>query len=202
MELNAEVGSKRRFVLIEQGRPERGDKYARTLTKVRIERAITGTRVQRNGVVAKSAPPLPGGFRFITVLEKIDGDAVLALEREEMIDLLLTSHWDQNERAGSHLRRLPAGQNKYLFAVSSREAGYFLVWNGPHKSAVLARAEFKNIAEEAKKANVKPPFHVYARVCAYSGPNIEFYQIPNRILEKLGFNEATEPFSAGQNGEA
>ena len=31
--------------------------------------------------------------------EKIDADAVNALAREEMIDLLLTSYWDKAERA-------------------------------------------------------------------------------------------------------
>jgi adenine-specific DNA-methyltransferase len=28
----------------------------------------------------------------------------------------------------------------------------------------------------------------------YPGPNIEFYQIPDRILEKLGFNESVQPY--------
>lgn len=197
LQLNRESGASRRFVLIEQGSPEKGDKYARTLTRVRVQRAITGERPVHGekNKTAKSAEPLPGGFRFITLLDKIDGDGVLALEREEMIDLLLTSHWDQAERSGCHLRRLPAGANVTLFAISSKGEGYFLVWNGPKMPAVLDRANFKIIAEEAKKADLTPPYHVYARVSAYSGPNIEFYQIPNRILEKLGFNEATEPFS-------
>lgn len=202
LELNKESAADRRFVLIEQGAPERGDKYARTLTRVRVERAITGERpTNATGKTARTVDPLPGGFRFISLLDKIDGDAVLALEREEMIDLLLTSHWDQTERSGCHLRRLPAGTYSTLFGISGRGEGYFLIWNGPQKPAVLDRPMFKTIAEEAKAASLKPPYHVYARVSAYSGPNIEFYQIPNRILEKLGFNEATEPFSSNRNGQ-
>jgi adenine-specific DNA-methyltransferase len=117
------------------------------------------------------------------------------LEREEMLDLLLTSHWDQSERSAAHLRRLPAGSGTYLFAVSGRGEGFFLVWSGPGRPSVLDRAAFRAIAAEAKEANLKPTYHVYARICTYSGPNIEFYQIPNRILERLGFNEATQPFT-------
>lgn len=40
--LNKESDAARRFILIEQGREERGDPYARTLTADRINRAITG----------------------------------------------------------------------------------------------------------------------------------------------------------------
>jgi len=118
-----------------------------------------------------------------------------------MLDLLLTSHWDQRERAGSHLKRLPAGENSYLFAVSSQGEGYFLVWTGPEKRSVLDRAAFRALAVEAKTQGLKPPFHVYARTATYPGPNIEFYQIPDRILEKLGFNAATQPFASdNENG--
>ncbi len=108
-----------------------------------------------------------------------------------MIDLLLTSHWDHGERAASHLERLPAGTHKHLFAKSSRGEGFFLVWNGPDKPSTLNREAFRAIAKEAQAEGLTQPFHVYARISTYSGPNIEFYQIPNRILEKLGFNEAS-----------
>jgi adenine-specific DNA-methyltransferase len=198
LELNAKNEVNRRFVLIEQGRPENGDNFASTLTRVRVARAISGERVNDAGKVVKTADPLPGGFRYIKLLDKIDGDAVLALEREEMIDLLLTSHWDQAERSGCHLQRLPAGKHQYLIAIGGRGEGYFLVWNGPEKAAVLDRSAFKAIVEEAKAADIKQPYHVYARISAYAGPNIEFYQIPQRILEKLGFNEATEPLSSSE----
>jgi adenine-specific DNA-methyltransferase len=201
LELNDQTGSDRRFILIEQGRPERGDSYARTLTFERVRRAITGERADKGGAVTVTVKPLGGGFRFTQLTKKVDGDAVLALEREEMLDLLLTSHWDQSERSGCHLQRLPAGAYNYLFAINGRGEGYFLVWNGPQNAAFLDRAAFKGIAEEAKAAGLKVPYHVYARVCAYFGPNIEFYQIPNRILEKLGFNEATEPYSSGSSEE-
>lgn len=194
LELNAESEAHRRFILIEQGRPERGDPYARTLTKERVKRAITGERGGKNGKASKAIHPIPGGFRFSTLMSKVDAAAVLALEREEMIDLLLTSHWDQRERAAAHLRRLPAGSHTHLFAKSARGEGFFLIWNGPNKPSTLDREAFRMIAKEAATERLSHPFHVYARISTYSGPNIEFYQIPNRILEKLGFNEAVHAY--------
>jgi adenine-specific DNA-methyltransferase len=194
LELNAETGGSRRFILVEQGRPERGDAYARTLTVERVRRAITGERVGKDGKPSAPVNPLPGGFRFSKLTSKVDATAVLALEREEMLDLLLTSHWDQHERASAHLRRLPAGKHTYLFAIGARGEGFFLVWAGPDKSSILDRTTFRGIVEEAKAEKLTPPYHVYARTAIYPGPNIEFYQIPDRILEKLGFNETTQPY--------
>lgn len=203
LELNQESGGSRRFVLVEQGRPEKGDPYARSLTVERVRRAITGERVDKTGKVQKSADPLPGGFRFSKLMVKVDADGVLALEREEMIDLLLTSHWDQGERAAAHLRRMPAGKHAHLFAVSGKGEGFFLVWKGPNNPSVLNRDAFRSIVEEAKAEGLSAPFHVYARMASYPGPNIEFYQIPDRILEKLGFNETIHPYSdAAEAGEA
>ncbi|TPG21767.1 site-specific DNA-methyltransferase [Sphingomonas koreensis] len=200
LELNQEAGANRRFVLIEQGRPERGDSYARTLTFERLRRAINGERVNKQGVTAVSAEPLPGGFRFSKLTSKVDASAVLSLQREEMLDLLVTSHWDQAERSGAHLSRMPATTSGHLFARNSRGEGYFLVWSGPDQPSVLNRTVFREIAAEAKIEGLTTPFHVYARTSVYPGPNIQFYQIPDRILEKLGFNEATQSYSQREDG--
>jgi adenine-specific DNA-methyltransferase len=153
-------------------------------------------RPGRGGHLEEVALPLEGGFRYVRLDKKVDAEAVLALEREEMIDLLITSHWDHRDRAAAALLRCPAGEKRHLFAIGGRGEGFFLVWSGPGKAAVLDRVAFREIAEEAKEAGVEAPYHVYARRCTYSGPNVEFYQIPNRILEKLGFNEALQPYSA------
>jgi adenine-specific DNA-methyltransferase len=82
-----------------------------------------------------------------------------------------------------------------LFAVDARGRGYFLVWDGPGRESRLNRDTFHELAEEARQHDLTPPFHVYARLCTYSGPNVEFYQIPDRILDKLGFNATLEPFN-------
>jgi adenine-specific DNA-methyltransferase len=199
LELNHQTEANRRFLLIEQGRPERGDSYARTLTVDRLKRVLTGERVDKRGNVAPAADPLPGGFRFSKLTARVDGSAVLSLQREEMLDLLVTSHWDQSERAGTHLRRLPATAEGHLFARNSRNEGYFLVWSGPNQPSVLNRSVFRAIAEEARAEGLCAPFHVYARTSVYPGPNIQFYQIPDRILEKLGFSEATQPYSVRED---
>jgi adenine-specific DNA-methyltransferase len=196
LELNREGDANRRFVLVEQGRPNKRDDYARTLTAVRVKRAITGERVTKDGKVEKLADPLPGGFRFSRLTHLVDSDAVLALEREEMIELLITSHWDQGDRSSTFLRRLPAGTRRHLFGVDGGQRGYFLVWEGPNGQNRLNRIVFKEIVGEAREHELSPPYHVYARLNSYDGPNVEFYQIPDRILEKLGVNTSVEPFGA------
>jgi adenine-specific DNA-methyltransferase len=186
-------------LLIEQGRPERGDAYARTLTYERLKRVISGERTSKTGDVSVTATPLPGGFRFSKLMNQVDAAAVLALEREEMVDLLLTSYWDQRDRSAGHLQRLPAGSHQHLFAKSAKGEGFFLVWNGPDAPSVLNRATFRAIAAEAEAEGLTQPFHVYARISTYSGPNVEFYQIPNKILDALGFNEAVHPYGVGES---
>ena len=115
LELNRETDASRRFVLVEQGRPNKRDDYARTLTAVRVKRAIIGERVGDDGKVARVADPLPGGFRFSRLSHLVDSDAVLALEREEMIDLLITSHWDQETAAAPFFAACPrAPSGTYL----------------------------------------------------------------------------------------
>ena len=58
-----------------------------------------------------------------------------------------------------------------------------------------------DLLELLKVTGLKPPYHVYARLSTYSGPNIEFYQIPDRILDKLGFNTATESYGSATQEE-
>ena len=197
LELNAEAGAERTFILVEQGRRENRDPYARTLTAERVRRALQGQRVNKDGRLVVAAKPLNGGFRYQRLMRAVNAEAVLALEREEMIDLLLTSHWSDTDRT-AHLRRCAPGDHKYLFAVGPRGEGFFLVWDGPGKPSRLDMATYKIIASEAEKAGLVRPFHVYARRATYTGHGIEFYQIPNRILERLGFNEAMDPYNGGE----
>ncbi|KQR18543.1 site-specific DNA-methyltransferase [Xanthomonas hortorum pv. vitians] len=190
LELNKESGSNRRFILIEQGNDEKGDHYAKTLTADRIKRAITGK--WKSG----DREPLGGGFRYFTLKrEKVDANAVNALAREEMMDLLLVSYWDRNDKAKSYLRRLPAGDHKHLFAVNSRNEGFFLVWSAPDQPSTLTRAVFKEIVQEAKTANLAGRYHVYAALAPYTGNDIEFYQIPDKVLEHIGFNARADAYN-------
>lgn len=195
LEMNSETGAERRFILIEQGNTDKGDHYAKTLTADRLRRAIDGD--WSNG----PREALPGGFRFIELKrERIDAEAVNALAREEMIDLLLTSYWDKNEKAKSYLRRLPAGSHRHLFAVNPKDEGFFLIWDAPDQKSTLNREAFKRIVEEAKTAKLATRYHVYASLAPYTGTGIEFYKIPDSVLEHIGFNPRSDAYN-NENAE-
>jgi len=197
LELNKEAKANRRFILIEQGNTEKGDHYARTLTAERVKRVITG-----NWSKGKQ-DPLPGGFRFIELKrEHVDATAVVALAREEMIDLLLTSYWDKAEKAKSYLRRLPAGTHKHLFAVNPKNEGFFLIWDAADTPSLLDKAAFKAIAEEARQANLATRYHVYASMAPYTGSSVEFYKIPDKVLEHIGFNQRQDSYYNERTGDA
>lgn len=191
LELNRDQeDARRRFVLIEQGNTDKGDHYAKTLTADRIRRVVTGDWA------SGKREPLPGGFRFMELKrEKIDAEAVSALAREEMIDLLLTSYWDKSERAKSYLRRLPVGKHRYLFAVNAKNEGFFLVWQAADKPSILNRDVFREIVAEAKAASLAQRYHVYASIAPYTGTGIEFYKIPDKVLEHIGFNPRSDAFN-------
>lgn len=190
LDLNHESGAKRRFILIEQGNDEKGDHYARSLTADRVKRVIKGD--WKTG----PRPPLGGGFEFRELKrQQVDATAVNALQREEMIDLLLTSHWDRSDRAKSSLSRLMPSENRYLFAVNSRNEGFFLVWDGADKPSILDRDIFKAIVAEAKQRGLGDRYHVYASLAPYSGRTVEFYKIPDRVLEHIGFNTRADAYN-------
>lgn len=188
--LNDEAGTSRRFILIEQSRPEKGDPYARTLTAERLKRVITGAwhMVERQ--------PLLGGFTFKTSTTQVDRNAVLAMQREEMVDLILMSHWDARSRKGPLLTTLVHKGYKYLVAKDAARNGYFLVWDGPGTRTPLTVAALGDMMAEARAENLAPPYHVYARISHVMTPNVIFYQIPDEILNKIGFNDA---FGIGDN---
>lgn len=190
LDLNADTDANRRFILIEQGNTEKGDHYAKSLTAERIKRVITGDWASGKG------ESRPGGFRFIELKrERIDAEAVNALAREEMIDLLLTSYWDKNEKAKSYLQRLPAGTHRHLFAVNPKNEGFFLIWDAPDQQSSLNRDAFKRIVGEAKAANLATRYHVYASLAPYTGSGIEFYKIPDSVLEHIGFNPRSDAYN-------
>lgn len=190
LELNAQTDSQRRFILVEQGNDEKGDHYAKTLTADRLKRVITGN--WKSG----KRDPLGGGFRYsVLKREKVDANAVNALAREEMMDLLLASYWDRNDKAKSYLRRLPVGEHKHLFAVNNRDEGFFLVWRAPDEPSALTRTVFKEIVHEAKANGLTGRYHVYAALAPYTSDDIEFYQIPDKVLEHIGFNARADAYN-------
>lgn len=190
LHLNHETNASRRFIMIEQGNSDKKDHYAKTLTADRIRRVITGNWA------SGPQPALGGGFRFIQMKrEKIDAGAVIALAREEMIDLLLNSYWDKSEKVRSYLHRYEIGAHKYLFATNPKNEGFFLIWDNPETPSVLNRDAFKAIMLEAEKAKLTERYHVYASIAPYTGAGVEFYKIPDRVLEHIGFNARADAYS-------
>ena len=76
--MNNESGSSRRFILMEQGRPDRGDPYAKSLLANRLRRVVTGDWA------AGPQPPAPGGYSFLQLQKEVDARALLEMERDEM----------------------------------------------------------------------------------------------------------------------
>lgn len=184
LNLNYETETSRRFILIEQSRSARNDNYARTLLADRLRRVLTGNWA------SGQRPPIPGGFTFKTSTSQIDRQAVLAMQREEMADLVLMSHWDVQTRKGPLLTTMVHKGYKYLVAKDVADNGYFLVWDGPNERTPLTMSIFSAIVEEAKREKLSAPYHVYARTSHIHSPNLFFYKIPDEILSKIGFNDA------------
>jgi len=189
LQLNAQAGTQRRFILIEQGRPERGDTYARSLTAQRIKRAVTG-----NWAAGKMAPT-GGGFRFLALQNKVDAKALLAMERDEMTDAVIASHFDSSRGGGPGLITMTHDGYEFLVARNTDDEGFYLVWRGAHAQPVFDKAVYETIVAEAKRAKLKPRYHVYARFNLYQSDDVAFYQIPNRILMDFGLSVAADAFN-------
>jgi adenine-specific DNA-methyltransferase len=186
---NANKGAVRRFIMIEQGRPERGDSYARTLTSKRLQRAVSGKWANGKG------KPLGGGFEFVTLAKRVDADALLKLERDEMVDTIIGSHFESEDRRGPSLVRISKGASRYLVGKNMNNEGVFLVWNGPGGNINITREVYSTCVQEAKAANLEPVYHIYARLFVYQTNNVVFYQIPDRILADFGLDLKNEPFA-------
>ena len=187
--LNGSDGAERRFIMIEQGRPERGDSYARTLTSKRLQRAVSGRWANRKGT------PLGSGFEFVTLARAVDADALLKLERDEMVDTIIGSHFESADRRSQALIRLNIEATHYLVAKNSANEGVFLVWNGPTRNTNLTCDVYNACVQEAKAHGLTRTYHIYARLFVYQTNNVVFYQIPDRILADFGLDLKNEPFT-------
>jgi adenine-specific DNA-methyltransferase len=70
-----------------------------------------------------------------------------------------------------------------------------LVWDWSDRPSVLNREVFKSIAAEAVAAGLATRYHVYASVAPYTGAGIEFYKIPEKVLEHIGFDQRADAFN-------
>ncbi|MFD2607937.1 site-specific DNA-methyltransferase [Deinococcus taklimakanensis] len=196
LDLNHRTGSKRRFILIEQGRPSKGDKYARSLTHERLRRVIEGVRAGNSGE-EDTTEALGGGFSFYQLLDKVDAKALLNMRREELIDVVLASHYDSDRKKAAGLIRIDPteGKYQYLFGRNDRNEGYYMIWEDKDTVGQLDEDTYDQVLAESRKAGLKAPHHVYARYEIYQSTNVRFYQIPDRILMHLGFNEFSDAYN-------
>lgn len=202
LELNKEADAGRRFILIEQGRPDVGDKYARTLTWLRLRNAITGERPAQNGQARLATEPLGGGFEFRVLTKQIDARTVMSMKRDELVDVVITSHWDTNSRNALNLQRVDDPRYTYLVAKNEQNEGYFIIWNGDGPVGQLDVRTYRDVLAEGKRAGLKTPYHVYARYEVYQSKNVIFYKIPDKILAHLGLNEASDRYNDVEAAEA
>lgn len=189
LQLNDSSEAQRRFILIEQGRPEKGDPYARSLTADRLKRVLTGDWA------AGKTKALPGGYRFVSLQKKVDAKALLSMARDEMADAVIASHYDSARRSGSGLIGMIHDGHQYLVAKNMDEEGFFLIWDGSPEPPVFDVHVYEAVVEEALKAELKPRYHVYARFNLYQSDDAKFYQIPNQILMDFGINETSGSFN-------
>jgi len=189
LRLNTSNGSERRFVMIEQGRPEKGDSYARTLLAERLSRVLSGAwhKAPTDG--------LAGGFKFVSLDKKVDADTLLKMERDEMVDTVIASYFDANLRKGQGLVVLDDVPYRYLVARNAENEGFFLIWDGAKANTDFTDEVYAECAQEAEQAGLKPSYHVYARLNLYQTDNVRFYQIPDRILADFGLDIRSEPFA-------
>jgi len=188
--LNRSTGTTRRFIVIEQGRPEKGDSYARTLTADRLKRVVTGNWANGKGVA------IPGGYRFVALDKKVDADALLQMEREEMVDTVIASYYDTSRKRGAgSLVSMAGSGHKYLAARNGDLEGFFLVWDGADGNTDFDEDVYQACSEEAARAGLKPVYHVYARYNFFQTDNVRFYQIPDRILIDFGLDLRNDSYT-------
>ncbi|MCW2278725.1 site-specific DNA-methyltransferase [Heliophilum fasciatum] len=171
LQLNSEDGGNRRFILVENGNGK--DNFCLTLTAERIKRVITGEWAK--GKVS----PIPGGFTFKRITSKVDAEAILQMQREEIIELIL----DTDDLEG--VKELPT--NKYLFGKARNGRGIALVWNG--KNSGMTSKDLDFIYEEAYKSECQGTVRIYAKstTVAPDGISFEFQKIPDKILQRLKY---------------
>lgn len=189
LQLNDDSGTNRRFILIEQGSPERNDSYAKTLTADRVRRVVKGDWSSK-----KKHAPLGSGFTFKTLEKRVDAVTLLLMERDEMIDTVIASHTGSRRSAVL----IPVGDDqpyKYLVAKNANNEGIYLVWSGAGENTDLTEEVYEQIAEEGEAEGLAPLYHVYSRLTLIVTDDVIWYQIPDRILADFGLDVRTESFT-------
>jgi adenine-specific DNA-methyltransferase len=194
--MNAEDGGKRRFVLIESGDPSAGakvprDRYVSEITAERVRRVIKGQWADGSKHAKHKT-----GFHFFRAHEQITKTAIMASTRETLADIILQIVEDESNRIDCRMEG-----HKYLIGRTRLGYGIALVWqparNGK-SDQILTWSILDTILDEAEKAKVTKPVHIYAtgNTAPLSDELYRFHQIPNSILARLGILDGDEETGA------
>ncbi|CAI2172887.1 12066_t:CDS:2 [Funneliformis geosporum] len=112
----------------------------------------------------KEHEPLGGGFKFTTLDKQINNQAILQMERNELIDTIIASRIDKYQQKYQNLQILKSENYRYLIAKDSNQEGFFLIWDGPNQNVNFTKGVYQKVVQEATENNLKPPYHVYARL--------------------------------------
>ncbi|CAG8622029.1 4623_t:CDS:2 [Ambispora leptoticha] len=112
----------------------------------------------------KEHEPLGGGFKFTALDKQINTQAILQMERAELIDTIIASRIDKYQQKYQGLQLLKNENCRYLIAKNSQQEGFFLIWDGPNKNVNFTKEVYQEVVQEAQKHNLKTPYHVYARL--------------------------------------
>jgi adenine-specific DNA-methyltransferase len=126
---------------------------------------------------------------------QIDAKVVLSMRKDELIDVVITSHWDSSSRNSPTLIRIEDKHYRYLVGKNHKDEGYFLIWNGSNAVGSLDVDSYNIVLQEGRKAGLKAPCHVYARYEVYQSQNVIFYKIPDKILAHPGLNESSDRYN-------
>lgn len=73
------------------------------------------------------------------------------MKRDELIDIIITTHWeDDRRRATSVIDRIDKDY-KYLVGHNILNEGFFIIWNGEDSVGELNQKTYMELLEEAKK---------------------------------------------------
>jgi adenine-specific DNA-methyltransferase len=194
--MNAEDGGNRRFILVESGDPSPGarvarEKYTNEITAERVRRVITGKWADDTKHAKHKT-----GFHFFRAHEQITKAAIMASTRETLADIILQIVEDESNRIDCRMEG-----HKYLIGRTRLGYGIALVWQPARNGKadqVLTWNILETILDEAEKAKVTKPIHIYAtgNTAPLTDDLYRFHQIPNSILARLGILDRDEETSA------
>ena len=145
--------------------------------------------------MTKNSKALGGGFRFASLAKKVDAEALLSMEREELADTIIGSHFEANGRGRPNLVHVPPSEGfDYLVARDNANEGFFLIWSGPNGKTNFDVEAYEQCVEEAERASLSPRYHVYGRLFLYQSADVVYYPIPDRILLDFGLDLRGEPY--------